>query len=95
MSTQQLSKQDHYDFGLRPLTVIEQCSTIECQKFSFLLKAVLRYAGDKKRKNIKMTDDEVKIIYNRYYPSEMFLFAFYLLIELKEDIFSSQMTLMI
>ncbi|CAF0762898.1 unnamed protein product [Adineta steineri] len=44
LSTQQLSKQDHYDFGLRSLT------------------AVLRYAGEKKRTNPKMTDDEVLLL---------------------------------
>ncbi|CAF4716798.1 unnamed protein product [Rotaria socialis] len=44
LSTQQLSKQDHYDFGLRSLT------------------AVLRYAGEKKRTNIKMTDNEVLLL---------------------------------
>ncbi|CAF1493626.1 unnamed protein product [Rotaria magnacalcarata] len=44
LSTQQLSKQDHYDFGLRSLT------------------AVLRYAGEKKRTNVKMTDNEVLLL---------------------------------
>ncbi|CAF3412182.1 unnamed protein product [Rotaria sp. Silwood1] len=44
LSTQQLSKQDHYDFGLRSLT------------------AVLRYAGEKKRINLKMTDNEVLLL---------------------------------
>ncbi|CAF4424609.1 unnamed protein product, partial [Rotaria sp. Silwood2] len=44
LSTQQLSKQDHYDFGLRSLT------------------AVLRYAGEKKRTNLKMTDNEVLLL---------------------------------
>jgi hypothetical protein len=61
MSSQQLSKQDHYDFSLRSLTVDELvCSSTLLQMTSLVFfKAFLRYAGEKKRINSKMTDDEV------------------------------------